>query len=163
MFLSVTLTGTLAFVVGHRCLKVVGVFFFFVFFCFYLAHSRPNRGLSLALHCLGRWRGKVKLSCGHLTLFQFIVLCHMPLFYMLASLRSLAIFENQTIAIPSWFKQWYLNVFELRKSHRLNEKKCMHLLYRCILQLCYHGGSSEETLHKLAVKQNRSGFESGKR
>lgn len=139
------------------CWSPVFESFCFVFFCFYLAHSRPNRGLSLALHCLGRWRGRVKLSCGHLTLFHFIVLCHMPLFYMLASLRSLAIFENQTMAIPRRFKQWYLNVYELSRLHRLNDK-CVHLLYRRTLQLCSHGGSSKAMPHKLAVKQNRNGF-----
>lgn len=74
---------------------------------FTLVHLRPNWGLSLALQCPGKMARKEEVVLWTSDTFHFIVLCHMPLFYMLASLCSLAIFEDQTIGMLRWFKQWY--------------------------------------------------------
>lgn len=75
---------------------------------FTLVHLRPNWGLSLALQCPGKMAREEEVVLWTSDTFRFIVLCHMPLFYMLASLCSLAIFEDQTIGMLRWFKQWYL-------------------------------------------------------
>ena len=93
------LTGTPAF-----CFSLVFERFYFVL----VKHTRPNWGLFLALQCPGKMARKGEVVLWTSDTFHFILLCHMPLFYKLASLCSLAIFENQTIVMSRQFKQWYL-------------------------------------------------------
>ena len=83
--------------------------------CFFsLAHLRPNWGLSLALQRPGKmarnW-GSCPVDIWHFSTLLFCAIRRS--FYMLASLRSLAMFENQIIVMPRRFKQWYSLWFEL--------------------------------------------------
>lgn len=62
----------------------------------------------------------------------------MPLFYMLASFRSLAIFKNQTVAMHRRFKQWYLLCLTLVANDDPEWKKAAFVFADCaVVAICF--------------------------
>lgn len=93
---------------GHLALFHTGVFKIFFLCLFSLRHQGETRHVLSLVVSGEQWRGKQKVSCGHLTLYILLICAICSSFICLVpSVHWQFIFENLAIVMPSWFKQWY--------------------------------------------------------